>query len=82
MTTSGARRTWNDDDLRHAVADSHSWRGVARALGLKGTSAGTVRALKRHAERLELDTAHFTDKRRWSDRELRAVMREAVAPGG
>ncbi|GAA3114926.1 hypothetical protein JOF29_003781 [Kribbella aluminosa] len=78
MTTSGDRRTWDDDDLRRAVEDNHSWRGVARALGLKGTSAGTVRALKKHAERLALDTPHFTGQRQWSDRKLREVMRDAT----
>ena len=78
MTTWGDRRTWNDDDLRQAAAENHSWRGVARALGLKGTSAGTVRSLKKHAERLALDTAHFTGQRQWSDRKLREVMRAAT----
>ncbi|MGW5188794.1 hypothetical protein ACWEOO_06035 [Kribbella sp. NPDC004138] len=78
MTTWGDRRTWNDDDLRQAAAENHSWRGVARALGLKGTSAGTVRSLKKHAERLALDTAHFTGQRQWSDRKLREVMRDAT----
>jgi hypothetical protein len=78
MTTWGDRRTWNDNDLRQAVGENHSWRGVARALGLKGTSAGTVRALKKHAERLALDTAHFTGQRQWSDRKLRDVMRDAT----
>jgi len=60
------------------VKDNPSWRAVARALGLKGTSAGTIRVLKRHADRLDLDTAHFVGKRRWSDRQLRAVMLEAT----
>jgi hypothetical protein len=78
MTTWGDRRTWNDDDLRRAAAENHSWRGVARALGLKGTSAGTVRSLKKHAERLALDTTHFTGQRQWSDRKLREVMRDAT----
>jgi hypothetical protein len=78
MKTSGDRRTWTDLQLRQAVMDSQSWRAVADALGLNGTSAGTVRSLKRHAVRLELDTAHFTGQRRWTDRELRAVMREAT----
>lgn len=78
MTTWSDRRTWSDDDLRKAVEENHSWRGIARALGLKGTSAGTVRALKKHAERLSLDTAHFTGQRQWSDRRLRDVMRDAT----
>lgn len=75
MKTPGDRRTWSDDELREAVRSSSSWRAVSRALGLKGTSAGTVRVLKRHAVRLELDTSHFTGQRRWSDQQLR----EAVA---
>lgn len=64
------RARWSDDDLRAAVADGRSWRSVARALGLKGTSSGTLRALKRRAASLDLDTAHFTYQRRWSDRQL------------
>ncbi|WP_328520650.1 group I intron-associated PD-(D/E)XK endonuclease [Kribbella sp. NBC_00359] len=41
---------------------------------MKGTSAGVVRTIKRHAGRLELDTSHFTGQRRWSDTQLRQVM--------
>ncbi len=37
-----------------------------------------MRALKKHAERLALDTAHFTGQRQWSDRKLREVMRDAT----
>ncbi|MFD7155418.1 group I intron-associated PD-(D/E)XK endonuclease [Kribbella sp. NPDC059898] len=72
MGAMGDRRGWNDDELRQAVNSSVSWRAVARALGLKDTSAATPR---RHAARLELDTSHFTGQRRWSDQQLR----EAVA---
>ncbi|MFF0267797.1 group I intron-associated PD-(D/E)XK endonuclease [Kribbella sp. NPDC004536] len=72
MNAIGDRRGWNDDDLRQAVQSSASWRAVARALGLKDTSAATPR---RHAARLELDTSHFTGQRRWSDQQLS----EAVA---
>lgn len=75
MENKGSRRTWTDAQLSEAVHSSPSWRAVARALGLKGTSAGTVRVLKRHAAGLELDTSHFTGQRRWSDQRLR----EAVA---
>ncbi|WP_132145148.1 hypothetical protein [Kribbella antiqua] len=74
MKTLGDRRTWNDDQLRQAVADNPSWSAVARALGLKGTSAGVIRTIKRHAARLELDTTHFTGQRRWSDGQLRRVL--------
>lgn len=78
MKTTGDRRTWTDEQLRQAVKDNVSWRAVARALGLKGTSAGTVRAIRRHATRLELSTTHFTGQRRWSDGQLR----EAVTKSG
>jgi hypothetical protein len=37
-----------------------------------------VRALKKHAARLGLDTVHFTGQRQWSDRKLREVMRDAT----
>jgi hypothetical protein len=50
-------RSWNDVQLREAVAGSRSWRAVARALELKGTSAGVIRTLKRHADRLELPSS-------------------------
>jgi hypothetical protein len=43
-------------------------------LGLKGTS---VRVIKRHAARLELDTSHFTGQRRWSDHQLREAVQRA-----
>jgi hypothetical protein len=78
MGTPGDTRTWTDDELRHAVADSKSWCAVARALGLKGTSAGTIRSLQRHASRLDLNTSHFTGQRQWSDPQLRAVMLRAT----
>ncbi|WP_405064665.1 group I intron-associated PD-(D/E)XK endonuclease [Kribbella sp. NBC_01505] len=78
MNTLGDRRNWTDDDLRSAISTSHSWRGVARALGLKGTSAGSIRVLKRHAERLGLDSAHFTGQRPWSDAQLRAAVPAAT----
>jgi hypothetical protein len=74
MAATMDRRSWNDAQLRQAVADSQSWRAVARALGLKGTSAGVIRTVKRHAARLGLDTSHFTGQRRWSDGQLRSVL--------
>lgn len=50
-------RKWTEDDLKEAVADSRSWNEVAGKLGLAGGSAGP--ALRGHALRLGLDTAHF-----------------------
>ncbi|WP_433157701.1 group I intron-associated PD-(D/E)XK endonuclease [Kribbella sp. CA-247076] len=74
MAATRDRRTWNDVQLREAVAGNRSWRAVARSLGLKATSAGVIRTLKRHADRLGLDATHFTGQRRWSDGQLRAVV--------
>jgi hypothetical protein len=70
-------RSWSDDELRGAIASQRSWRGTARALGLKGTSAGTIRALKQRARSLELDVSHFTGQRPWSDRQLREAVGRA-----
>lgn len=58
-TSAGRRRTRTDDDLRVAVAASHSIRGVLVLLGLK-VGGGQYLAMRRHFERLELDTSHFT----------------------
>ena len=63
--------------MRAAMAVERSWRGTARALGLHGSSAGTLRALKRRALELQLDTSHFTRQRRWSE----AHLRDAVQTG-
>ncbi|GAA1584267.1 hypothetical protein GCM10009804_45740 [Kribbella hippodromi] len=63
--------------MRQAVANNRSWRSVARALGLKATSAGVIRTVKRHAARLELESTHFTGQRRWSDQQLRDAVAAA-----
>ncbi|TCC24924.1 group I intron-associated PD-(D/E)XK endonuclease [Kribbella speibonae] len=68
------RRTWTDAQLSEAVASNPSWRAVARALGLKNTSTGSIR---RHAARLELDSSHFTGQRRWTDQRLRDAVASA-----
>ena len=64
------KRIWSDSQLVSAVAVSRSWRGVMRELGLSATSAGTIRGIKHHVARLNLDTSHFTGQRRWSDVQL------------
>jgi hypothetical protein len=74
MKSIGDKRSWNDAQLRKAVEDNRSWRAVARALGLKDTSAGVIRTLKRHALRLQLDNEHFTGQRRWTDGQLRQAL--------
>jgi hypothetical protein len=58
------------DELTAAVAASHSWRGVLRALGRSATSAGAQRAVRRQVEAFGIDHSHFTGQRRWSDRRL------------
>jgi hypothetical protein len=62
---------WSDTDLTHAVAESRSWRGVMRELGLSVTSAGSIRVVKRRVAALGLDTSHFTGQRTWSDAALK-----------
>jgi hypothetical protein len=62
--------TWSDAQLAKAVAASRSWRGVVRELGLDVTSAGPVKAVRRQATHLCLDTSHFTGQRTWSDAKL------------
>jgi hypothetical protein len=87
------KRNWSDSQLAAAVAASRSWRGVVRELGLNSTSAGAIRVVKRDANRLSLDTTHFTGQRRWSDAQLRRAVADAcswrelvlalgLAPGG
>jgi hypothetical protein len=73
------RRTWTDSQLASAVAKSRSWRGVMRELGLGVTSAGSIQAVKRHVNRLDLDTSHFTGQRRWSDAQLRRAVAGAYS---
>ena len=72
------KRTWSDSQLVSAVAASHSWRGIMRELGLCATSAGSIQQVKRHVDRLGLDTSHFTGQRRWSDAQLRRAVADAA----
>jgi hypothetical protein len=69
----GVKIAYTEDDLRHAVARSKSWRGVMRKLGYAST-AGTLGArLRQHAEALGIDTSHF------SSGYTEAQLRRAVA---
>src|SRR5580658_4234777 len=70
---------WSDIDLTSAVAESRSWRGVMRELGLCVTSAGSIRIVKRRVATLGLDTSHFTGQRRWSDAQLRRAVASAYS---
>lgn len=60
--------TYTEDQLRKAIAASRSWRGVLRALGLRGASSQSAQV---RAAALGIDTSHFTGQRRWSYDELR-----------
>lgn len=48
-----------------------------RTLGLGVNSAGAIRIVRRHADRLGLDTSHFRGKRSWSDAQLRRAVIDA-----
>jgi hypothetical protein len=72
----GKDRSWTEEQLRSAVTQSTTYRGVLRALGLKFGSLGY---LQRCIQDLKLSTAHFTknprrQKQLCSDEELREVI--------
>lgn len=69
-----AQRSYTDPQLRDAVVESQSWRGVLRALGLLATSAGAMRSVRAHADRLGLDYSHFRGQRGWTEEELAAAV--------
>ena len=73
--SSPEKHNWSATDLTNAVAESRSWRGVMRELGLCVTSSGSIRVVKRRVAALGLDTSHFTGQRIWSD----AALKRAVA---
>jgi len=73
------QRTWTDEQLRVAVAGQRSWRGVLRALGLVATSGGSIGTVRRRADKLGLDSSHFTGARRWSDEDLIAAIEHSLS---
>jgi hypothetical protein len=50
-------RTWTDEQLTKAVAETHAWRAATRALGMGFTSSYEL--VRRRAVELSLDTSHF-----------------------
>jgi hypothetical protein len=70
-------RRYTDDALTRAIAESRSWRGVLRHLGLSPTSAGAARSARARAQALGLDHSHFTGQRRWSEDDLRVAIEES-----
>jgi hypothetical protein len=73
------KHNWSDADLTNAVAESRSWRGVMRELGLCITSSGSIRVVKRRVAALGLDTSHFTGQRTWSDAALKRAAAHAYS---
>jgi hypothetical protein len=67
----------DDERLRSAVAASRSWREVARALGLPGTSSRVTRQLRERCERAGIDHAHFRH-RRFAEADLAPAVRGAA----
>lgn len=53
------QRTWPDEELRIAIAESTTWAEAARRVGLSPRSGAGSTTLRRHVERLGLDTSHF-----------------------
>lgn len=72
-------RRYTDEQFAAAIPAARSWRGVLQSLGLKGTSAGSLRSVRRHADQLGLDYTHFTGQRRWSDQQLRTAVAGATS---
>jgi hypothetical protein len=53
-------RTYTDEQLVNVIATASSWRETLRQLGLAATSAGAMRSVRSHADRLGVDYSHFT----------------------
>ena len=52
------RRRWSDEDLRAAVAASHSFASTIRKLGLIA-AGGNYESVQRRVSELRIDTSHF-----------------------
>lgn len=59
----GRLRTWTDAQLVAAVAKHSNFTDVLRELGLR-PAGGNHESMKRHIDRLRLDTSHFNQDRR------------------
>jgi hypothetical protein len=76
----GVKLAYSEDDLRIAVRDSNSWRGVMRALGYKTTNGRLAAGIRLQAEGLGLDMSHFSHaggarrRRTWPAEQLQAAI--------
>ena len=52
-------RRWTDQQLSIAVSESRSMNQVVKRLGLHGGGGGAPELLRRHIQRLGLDSSHF-----------------------
>ena len=68
------RRTWTDNQLVAACAESEAYIQVNKLLGLGGSS---TKDIKKHIKRLGIDVSHFTSisgaRRAWTDEDLRVA---------
>jgi len=64
-------RSWTDNQLKKAVKDANSYRQILKNLGLS-ESGGSYTNIKKHVERLNLSTDHFTKSGRPS-KEIRTT---------
>ncbi len=70
----GHQRKYTDGQLASAIAESTSWRGVLRELGLTASSSAAMRSVRSHADTLCLDYDHFKGRRRWTEVDLRRAV--------
>lgn len=75
-------RSWTDSQLSDIVERARSWRGVLAGIGLKPTSAGSMRSVQKRARELGLNTDHFTRNRTWTDRQLREAVESSKSWSG
>jgi hypothetical protein len=76
-----SKRTWTDAQLCDVVEGARSWRAVLEALGLKATSAGSLRAVQRRASELDLKIDHFRRNRTWTDGQLGHAIESSASWG-
>jgi PD-(D/E)XK nuclease superfamily protein len=77
----GVKLSYSEADLRAAVAQSTSWRGVMRTLGYATTNGRTANGIKLEAEALGLDTSHFGHgpKRTWPAKQVEEAVQASAS---